>query len=95
LVLVFIDPFVSRLSLSVLTKCVLNKKCDSIEYYILLYRILISNLAAPSGNPEIWWISKTESSPEGGDELGFIGKKFASGFKVRFFSREDDGKNCT
>eukprot|EP00111_Clytia_hemisphaerica_P006025 TCONS_00017420-protein len=48
---------------------------------------------APSGNPEIWWISKTESYAEGGDELGFIGKKFASGFKVRFFSREDDGNS--
>ena len=24
--------------------------------------------------------------------MGLIGKKFASGFKVRFFSKEDDGK---
>lgn len=24
--------------------------------------------------------------------MGFIGKKFASGFKVRFYSKEDDGR---
>lgn len=48
-------------------------------------------LAAPSGNPEIWWASLTEGSPKGGEELGLIGKKFASGFKIRFFSKDDDG----
>lgn len=46
---------------------------------------------APSGNPEIWWASLSECSAEGGEEMGFIGKKFASGFKVRFFSKEDYG----
>ena len=48
--------------------------------------------AAPSGNPEIWWASLAEGSSEGGEELGLIGKKFASGFKIRFFSKDDDGK---
>ena len=57
----------------------------------LIYSILYYYPAAPSGNPEIWWASLSESSPDGGDEIGFIGKKFASGFKVRFYSKEDDG----
>ena len=48
--------------------------------------------AAPSGNPEIWWTSVAESPPSGGGEIGLIGKKFQSGFKLRFFSPEDDGK---
>nr|XP_047124460.1 uncharacterized protein LOC101237298 isoform X1 [Hydra vulgaris]XP_047124461.1 uncharacterized protein LOC101237298 isoform X1 [Hydra vulgaris]XP_047124462.1 uncharacterized protein LOC101237298 isoform X1 [Hydra vulgaris] len=43
---------------------------------------------APSGNPEIYWSSHTEGSPVGGLEMGFHGKKFASGFKIRFFSKE-------
>ena len=60
--------------------------------WILTVTFCVIILAAPSGNPEIWWISKTESVPEGGEEMGLIGKKFASGFKVRFFSKEDDGK---
>ncbi|XP_068702546.1 nuclear factor of activated T-cells, cytoplasmic 2-like isoform X2 [Montipora foliosa] len=42
--------------------------------------------SGPPGNPEIWWASISEGSAEGGDELGLIGKKFQSGFKVRFFS---------
>ncbi|KAL9971654.1 hypothetical protein ACROYT_G017850 [Oculina patagonica] len=42
--------------------------------------------SGPPGNPEIWWASISEGSVEGGDELGLIGKKFQSGFKVRFFS---------
>ena len=57
----------------------------------ILIDSIFSNPAAPSGNPEIWWASLSESSPDGGDEIGFIGKKFASGFKVRFYSKEDDG----
>ncbi|XP_044176436.1 nuclear factor of activated T-cells, cytoplasmic 4-like isoform X4 [Acropora millepora] len=42
--------------------------------------------SGPPGNPEIWWASISEGSANGGDELGLIGKKFQSGFKVRFFS---------
>lgn len=42
--------------------------------------------SGPPGNPEIWWASTSEGSVEGGDELGLIGKKFQSGFKVRFYS---------
>ncbi|XP_065670276.1 uncharacterized protein LOC101236754 isoform X1 [Hydra vulgaris] len=47
---------------------------------------------APSGNPEIYWSSHAEGSPVGGQEMGFHGKKFASGFRIRFFSKDDDGK---
>lgn len=48
--------------------------------------------SGPPGNPEIWWASISEGSVEGGDELGLIGKKFQSGFKVRFFSVNPTGR---
>lgn len=59
--------------------------------YILTCQSRPFMCTAPSGNPEIWWISDSECSPKGGKEIGIIGKKFSTGFRVRFFGTDPEG----
>ena len=54
-------------------------------------KIVYFILAAPYGNPEIWWISESESPPKGGKEIAIVGKKFSTGFRVRFYGTDSDG----
>ena len=55
------------------------------------FKFLRFFIAAPSGNPEIWWISESDSLPKGGREIGIIGKKFSTGFRVRFYGTDSEG----
>ncbi|XP_048589693.1 uncharacterized protein LOC5512203 isoform X1 [Nematostella vectensis] len=55
-------------------------------------RIFQCSSSGATGNPEIWWTSRTEGCVEGGEELGLIGKKFPTGFKVRFSANLPSGK---
>jgi hypothetical protein len=36
-------------------------------------------IAAPPGNPEIWWMRPVKGYVTGGEEIGIIGKKFLKG----------------
>eukprot|EP00795_Rhopilema_esculentum_P000093 gene93-9705_t len=59
--------------------------------YILTCQSRPFMCTAPSGNPEIWWISENESTPNGGKEIAIIGKKFSTGFRVRFYGTDSGG----
>ena len=41
--------------------------------------LVIFYIAAPPGNPEIWWMRPLKGSVTGGEEIGIIGKKFLKG----------------
>ena len=45
----------------------------------VVYGTCIFCLAAPPGNPEIWWMKPEKGSVLGGEEIGLIGKKFPKG----------------
>eukprot|EP00794_Sanderia_malayensis_P007472 gene7472-8301_t len=59
--------------------------------YILTCQSRPFRCTAPSGNPEIWWMSTKESLAKGGKEAAIVGKKFAAGYRVRFYNSDSEG----
>ena len=45
-------------------------------------------VAAPPGNPEIWWMKPEKGCVTGGEEIGLIGKKFPKGIVFLLENKE-------